>query len=99
MPQVFIPATMRSLTGGLDIVEAAGQNVREVINDLERQYPGFKDGLIHDDELRPGLSVAVGGSVSALGLLQRVNADDEIHFLPAVGGGTDQIEGAGNSCR
>ena len=87
MARVFIPPTIRSLTGGQEIVEAAGHNVREIINGLEEQYPGIKDRLCRGDELRPGLSVAIGGSVSALGLLQRVDVDSEIHFLPAIGGG------------
>mgnify|MGYP001258294316 FL=1 len=87
MARVFIPATMRTLAGGRDSVEANGRNVREVINDLERQFPGMKDRLCEGDSLRPGLAVAIGGSVSALGLLQRVDLDSEVHFLPAIGGG------------
>jgi hypothetical protein len=37
--------------------------------------------------LRPGLSVAVNGTVATLGLLQQVPAGAEVHFLPAIGGG------------
>ena len=43
--------------------------------------------LCVDDGLRPGLSVAVNGVVSSLGLLQKVPDGSEVHFLPAVGGG------------
>src|SRR5689334_22420804 len=87
MPQVFIPPAMRPLVAGQAVVEAAGGTVREVIDDLERRYPGIKDRLSQDGTLRPGLAVAVGGSTSALGLLQRVKPDDEVHFLPMIGGG------------
>ena len=87
MARVFVPAAMRSLTGGQDVIEAAGHNVRTVIDDLDRQFPGVKNRLCDGDELRPGLSVAIGGSIGALGLRQPVAAGDEIHFLPAVGGG------------
>ena len=88
MPRVFIPPTIRSLTGNQEVVEAAGQNVREVIASLDEQYPGIRDWLCSDDELRPGLSVVVDGSVSSLKLLQRVSTDAEIHFLPAISGGS-----------
>ena len=87
MARVFIPPTIRSLTGGQEVVEAAGNNVREVINAMEEQHPGIKDRLCHGGKLQPGLSVVISGSISALGLLHRVNTDTEIHFLPAIGGG------------
>jgi molybdopterin synthase sulfur carrier subunit len=87
MPRVFIPPAMRPLVDGQEIVEAVGGTVREVIDDLERRYPGIKERLCQNDALRPGLAVMVGGSTSALGLLQRVDEDAEIHFLPIVGGG------------
>jgi hypothetical protein len=40
-----------------------------------------------DDALRPGLAVAINGTVSRLGLRQPVPAGAEVHFLPAIGGG------------
>jgi molybdopterin synthase sulfur carrier subunit len=87
MPRVFIPPPLRSLTGGEELVEAAGASVSEVIDDLDRRYPGIKERLCDGQSLRPGLVVSIGGSTSSLGLLQRVAADDEVHFLPIVGGG------------
>ena len=87
MPRVFIPPAMRPLTGGHEVVEAAGTTVREAIDDLDQRYAGIKDRLCQDGGLRPGLAVAVGGSISGLGVLQRVKPDAEIHFLPMIGGG------------
>ena len=87
MARVFIPPALRPLTGGRDVVDAAGANVRQVIEALEKQHPGIKAQLCDGQRLRPGLSVAIGSSVSSLGLLQPVEADSEVHFLPAVGGG------------
>ena len=43
--------------------------------------------LCDGDGLAPGLAVSVNGAASALGLLQKVKPDDEVHFLPAIGGG------------
>jgi len=87
MPRVFIPPPMRSLTEGEEVVEVGGANVAQVIENLEQRFPGMKQRLCQDDGLRPGLSVAVGGSVATLGMLQRTEPDVEIHFLPAIGGG------------
>lgn len=87
MPRVFIPSAMRSLTEGEEVVEVSGTNLGQVIENLEQRFPGIKARLCQDEEIRPGLSVAVAGSVATLGLLQRTAPDVEIHFLPAIGGG------------
>jgi molybdopterin converting factor small subunit len=87
MAQIFIPANLRQLTEGREIVDVSGANVRDVVDGLESQFPGIKDRLCQGDRLRPGISVAVGGEVSSLGLLQRVEDESEVHFLPAIAGG------------
>ncbi|MEX0819564.1 MAG: MoaD/ThiS family protein [Pirellulaceae bacterium] len=87
MPRVFIPPPMRSLTEGAEVVEIDGNNLGQVIENLEQRFPGMKERLCQDEAIRPGLSVAVGDSVATLGMLQRTDPDVEIHFLPAVGGG------------
>jgi molybdopterin synthase sulfur carrier subunit len=78
---------MRDLTGGETTVAVEGSNVREVVDDLERKYPGVKERLCSGDRLKPSIRVAVDGVVSRLGLLQRVGEQSEVHFLPAVAGG------------
>jgi molybdopterin synthase sulfur carrier subunit len=87
MPRVFIPPALRSLAGGAETIDVEGRNVREAIDHLESRFPGMKERLCRGDELQPGLAVAIDGAVAALGLWQRVGADSEVHFLPAVGGG------------
>lgn len=87
MPRVFIPPAMQSLTEGKEVVNVDGTTLRQVIEHLDQQFPGTKDRLCQDDDIRPGLSVAVAGSVATLGMLQRTDPDVEIHFLPAIGGG------------
>lgn len=91
MPEVWIPPQMQRSTGAPDRVQVDGATVRQVINNLERQHPGIK-ALLYDaelDDITPGLAVIVDGDVSQLGLMERVNADSEMHFLPAIGGGAD----------
>ena len=80
---------MQVLTGGQKIVQVAGASVRQVINNLEKDYPGVKARLCEEDgmDLLPGIAVIVDGETSQLGLLERVGEDSEVHFLPALGGG------------
>ena len=87
MPQVFIPPLMRPLTGGRDVVVIDGQNVRELIEHLDLQDPGIRNRLIEGDQLRSGLAVAIGTKVSSRGLMSKTQPNDEVHFLPAIGGG------------
>jgi sulfur-carrier protein len=87
MPRVFIPPPLRSLTDDREIVEVPGRNVREVIRHLDEKYPGIKARLCEGPSLKPDICVAVGSSVSALGMLAPVQEDQEVHFLPIVGGG------------
>jgi molybdopterin synthase sulfur carrier subunit len=87
MAQVFIPPMLRGMTNNQAVVTADGKNVRQVIENLDAQFPGIKAHLVQDDQLRPGLSVVVGGAMSSRGLLASVEADSEVHFLPALGGG------------
>jgi molybdopterin synthase sulfur carrier subunit len=78
---------MRTLTSGQTEVVVEGVTVREVIDRLEALYPGTKSQLVRDDQLRPGLTVAIDSAVSSAGLRQSVKPDSEVHFLPAIGGG------------
>jgi len=87
VPEVHIPAMLRELTGGRSTVQAAGATVREVVEDLERQWPGIRDRLVDADRLRPNLSVAVDGEVSPLGLREAVEPTSEVHFVAAIKGG------------
>ena len=87
MPQVFIPPLLRDLTAGVDQVSVAGRTVRQVINSLDERFPGIRDRLCAGDQLRPGLAIAINGTVASKGLLQPVAEGSEVHILPAIGGG------------
>jgi molybdopterin converting factor small subunit len=85
---VWIPALLRQLTGGAETVRVTGTTVRQVIEELDRLYPGVKARLCDHDALRPGLAVVVDTELAPLGLLQPVRPGGEVHFLPAVSGGS-----------
>ena len=87
MATVFIPSLMRKMTGDRETVVVSGSTVREVINNLESEYPGMKDQLVDKFRLKGNISVAVDGEVTPLGVLEKVGENSEVHFLPAIGGG------------
>lgn len=87
MPKVFLPPPLRRLTDRNAVVDVDGRTVGELVDELERRYPGIRERLCTGDRLRPGLIVAINSEFSDRGLLQLVDADSEVHFLPAVGGG------------
>ncbi len=88
MPVVFIPALLRDLTGGAESIRLPGGSVREVIDQLEARYPGVKARLLSEDRLRPGIVVAVDGVISRQRLRHRLEENSEVHFLPAISGGS-----------
>ncbi len=87
MPVVWIPPLLRELTGGQESARVPGQTVRQVIEHLEKTYPGIRARLCEGDRLRPGLSVVVDGAVSRRGLAHPLDEASEVHFVPAVSGG------------
>jgi molybdopterin converting factor small subunit len=88
MPVVWIPSLLRGLTGGEEKLTVPGATVGQVIDELERQFPGIKTRLCDDDGLRAGIAVVVGTDVARRGLSEPVPADGEVHFLPALSGGS-----------
>jgi molybdopterin synthase sulfur carrier subunit len=87
MAHVFIPALLRKLTGGKDRTVANGATLREIINDLERQFPGFRERVVEDGDLAGSIAVSIDGEVITGGLSESVPAESEIHFVPAIAGG------------
>ena len=87
MPTAVIPALLRKFTGGAERVEVQGRNVREVIADLERRFPGLGAQLLKDGDLRPSIAVSIDGEVGTGGLLDTVGERSVVYFLPALGGG------------
>ena len=87
MPTVIVPALLRRLTGGKDRVAVSGTNVRQVVDDLERQFPGIKAHLVEDGDLKSGVAVSIDGEMGIGGLIDPVKENSDIYFLPAIGGG------------
>jgi sulfur-carrier protein len=88
MATVWIPSLLRDLTNGQETVQVSGANVREIIDALDRVYPGIKARLCDSNGLRRSLAVAVDAHVTRLGLLEPVAESSEVHFVPAISGGS-----------
>ena len=88
MPTVYIPSLMRSLTGDKPTVEVEGSTVRQVVEALEQAYPGIKERLVESGSIKPNISVAIDGEVATLGMLESVDENSEVHFLPVISGGS-----------
>ena len=78
---------MQELSSGEQRVNVQGNNIRQVIDNLDAVYPGFKDRLVEDGRVKPNISVALDGEITPLGMLEKVREDSEVHFLPAISGG------------
>lgn len=87
MASVWFNQEMRETTGFTGTVEVEGKNIRTVIANLEIQFPGISEVLIYEDDIMPGLSVIIDGNIGSIGVLEKVNVNSEVHFLPALGGG------------
>tara|TARA_B100000809_G_scaffold209594_1_gene212632 strand:+ start:205 stop:447 length:243 start_codon:yes stop_codon:yes gene_type:complete len=78
---------LQSLTAGTKQVDMEVRNIRQAIEQLDEMYPGIKDRLVEDGEIRPNLAIAIDGDVAIMGMLEKVGENSEVHFVPAIGGG------------
>ena len=92
---VRIPTPLRRMTNGLDKLEMNESTLSIMIDELETNYPGFKQRLIDENgDLRYFVNIYVNGEdVRFLdGLDTETSSGDEISIVPAVAGGRDQLE-------
>jgi sulfur-carrier protein len=86
---VRIPPTLRTESGGARQVEAEGENVRDLLDDLTGRFPALRDRIIEDDEVAPFVNVYVGGEDIRTrdGLETPVRPGEQVILLPAMAGG------------
>ena len=86
---VSIPTILRPHTGGQKRVEANGDTLQAVINDLEANYSGISERLVQDGKLHRFVNIYVNDEdVRFSGGLDTTIADgDAVTILPAVAGG------------
>ncbi|HSE95339.1 MAG TPA: MoaD/ThiS family protein [Methylomirabilota bacterium] len=87
---VRIPTPLRRVTNGVSEVHARGGDVGELIEDLDRQYPGLRERLVEDTgELRRFINIYVNQEdVRFLsGRETALKEGDEVSIVPAIAGG------------
>ena len=88
--KVRIPSPLQPLVERKPEVEAKGGTLREVLADLETQFPGF-ESRIYDEEGKLRRFVNVYINDEDIRFLQGedtpVNEGDEVSIVPAIAGG------------
>lgn len=87
---VRIPTPLRALTGQQDVIQADGETLFTLVENLERDYPGMGERIVDEDgEIRRFVNLFVNGEdVRFLeGLSTTLGQGDEVSIVPAVAGG------------
>ncbi len=88
--RVRVPTPLRKFTQGSDEVNAQGNSVRSIVEDLEKNYPGIKDRICDENgKIRRFVNVYVNGD--DIRFLQNLETSlkegDHISIIPAIAGG------------
>ncbi len=88
--RVRVPTPLRKFTKGADEVDAQGNNIRSIVEDLEKNYPGIKERICDDSgKVRRFVNVYVNGD--DIRFLQNLETalkeGDNISIVPAIAGG------------
>jgi molybdopterin synthase sulfur carrier subunit len=89
--KVRIPTPLRKLTSGKGEVEIEGQTVQEVIDNLEKHYPGIRERLCDEaGELRRFVNLYINEKDIRFiqGKETPLNEGDEVSIVPAIAGGS-----------
>ena len=90
MPAVRIPTPLRKLTNELEVVQASGATIGEVIDSLDKAFPGLRERIVDDaGQVRRFVNIFLNDE--DIRFLDEkatlVKATDEISIVPAIAGG------------
>jgi molybdopterin synthase sulfur carrier subunit len=88
--KVRVPTPLRKFTQGADEVTAQGNNVRAMVEDLDKNFPGIKERICDETgKIRRFVNVYVNGD--DIRFLQNLDTalkeGDNISIVPAIAGG------------
>ena len=85
--RVRIPTPLRSYTDQQKVVEGEGATVSEVLDNLDRRFPGIRFRMVDEqNRLRQHMNVWIGQD-PVTDLAAPVTAADEITIMQALSGG------------
>ena len=88
--RVRIPTPLRAMTKGSGEVQATAGTVGDLIEDLERQYPGLRERLVEESgEIRRFINIYVNEEDIRFlqGAQTALKQGDEVSIVPAIAGG------------
>ncbi len=88
--KIRVPAPLQKLTKNQAEIEANGANIKELIDDLEKNYPGIKERICDETgKVRRFINIYV--NEEDVRFLQRdetsLKDGDEVSIIPAIAGG------------
>jgi len=84
---VRIPTVLRSYTDRQAVVTAAGATVSDLLDDLDRQFPGIRFRIADEqNRLRPHVKIWIGQN-PAKDLSMPLGPSDELTIMQALSGG------------
>ncbi len=88
--EVKVTSVLQKVTGA-KVVEGNGDTVGELLADLDRKYPGFKQQIMQDGSLHRFVNIYLNDEdIRYLDQLDtRVRDGDTISILPALAGGQE----------
>jgi len=85
--KVRIPTPLRSYTGDASVVDAEGSTVSDVLDDLDRRYPGIRFRMVDEqNHLRQHMKLWIGDE-PVRDLSTPVGGDAEVTIMQALSGG------------
>jgi sulfur-carrier protein len=85
--RVRIPTPLRSYTHERSVVDAEGGTVSEVLDDLDRRFPGIRFRMVDEQgRVRQHMKLWIGQD-AVTDLSTPVSASDEVTIMQALSGG------------
>ena len=86
--KVHIPSPLLSYTNQRNDVEASGSTIAEMLEDLNRQFPGIRFRMIDEqDSIRPHMKIFVNQE-AVRDLATSLTEADEVTIMQALSGGS-----------
>jgi molybdopterin converting factor small subunit len=89
MVTVRLATPLRKFSDGKPEIQASGKTIREIIENIDKAKPGFKERIIENGEIKQFINIFHNNEDVRFkkGLDTEVAEDDVISILPAVSGG------------
>jgi len=85
--RVRIPTPLRAMTKGSADVQVTADTVGDLIEDLERQFPGMRERLVEESGRFINIYVNQEDIRFLQGAKTALKQDDEVSIVPAIAGG------------